>query len=114
MSQMSEHTKGPWICNPDDTFVCNGMGCFAVYSDIKPCDGQPVLVALIPDISSEVWPAAGSAEANMRLAKAAPDLLAACQRTKEILDSWGPGRWGETLRLLHERMSKAIAKAGGG
>lgn len=42
---------------------------------------------------------------------AAPDLLACCIRAKEILDQWGPERWGDTLQRLHERLDKAIKKA---
>lgn len=47
----------------------------------------------------------------LRMLHAAPGLLKACIRTKEILDAWGPGRRGHTLELLHGQLSEAIAKA---
>ncbi len=44
---------------------------------------------------------------------AALDLYAACKRTLEILDAWGPERRGDTLERLHERIKAALAKADG-
>lgn len=35
-------------------------------------------------------------------------LRGAVERTKEILDSWGPERWGHTLELLHARCAAAL------
>lgn len=39
-------------------------------------------------------------------------LRAACERTKEILDAWGPERRGDTLERLYERITAALAKRG--
>lgn len=47
------------------------------------------------------------------LISAAPELFAACNRTLEILDAWGPERRGDSLERLHERLTAAIAKATG-
>lgn len=40
-------------------------------------------------------------------------LTNACQATKDILEKWGPERWGSTLELLHEKLTTALAKARG-
>ena len=109
---MAEHTPGPWVVGGPypGTSVCVVVdgGCGGEYPE--PPVWEPICIL---DQRTEGEPNQ-QAQANARLIAAAPDLLAACKRTHEILEQWGPERRGETLELLHARLEAAILKAEGG
>lgn len=102
---MSKHTPGPWRIDGSEV-SCEGMGALAVVSsdDLRP-EGY-FIVAAVVDISTEVWPKAGSCEANARLIAAAPDLLNTCKFALDSLERSGLGdSW--TATILRETIAKA-------
>ena len=56
----------------------------------------------------------GEGEANIRLAASAPDLLAACQGAKDVLQVYANRGDSEVLQIILNEVKSAILKATGG
>ena len=89
-----QHSPTPWrVSRTDRCLVLN-------------CHGTDILEALGDYADDAVWP---RMEANARLATAAPDLLAAAQRSLSWLTSYP----NEGAMGMYDQMRAAIAKATG-
>lgn len=104
---MSKHTPTPW--NGCDDFItgamhgrCHSSAAGVVYAN-----------HIIAWMEKEDADRSANAAFIVRACNAHDELVAALERTLEILDAWGPERRGDTLERLHERITAALSKARG-
>jgi hypothetical protein len=98
---MSEHTPGPWTCEPNDSHQFDIRGDYwevATAHGFCGANGGP------PTSMTE-------SIANARLIAAAPDLLDAIKQIVSDTDS--PGQFGMALEAAHAAIAKATGKKGG-
>lgn len=103
------HCQLPWFVDHHNEPIADtgDYNCVALIRSKGESHPFPSWIAEIADCEKQE----ANAEFIVRACNSHYDLLEACNRTKEILDAWGPERRGHTLELLHARLTAAIAKA---
>jgi hypothetical protein len=95
-----KHTPGPWITDTSHSHEWEGI---TIWNEPSDPDGiwTTVIAHVVPDQHEEH-------EANAKLIAAAPDLLAACKKMLNLLES-EPATY--IYRAHKEMVKSAIAKA---